>query len=140
MWNWLTTLFRRPQTTARLGDRGENVAANYLESQSFRILERQHRGHYGEVDLIAIDGDTIVFVEVKTRATSAAGDPTEAVDRTKQRKITRSALAYLKQKGWLERRARFDVVAILWNGGGGQPTLKHYRNAFDATDSGQMYS
>jgi putative endonuclease len=140
VWNWLTSLFRRPQITARLGDRGENVAATYLESQGFRILERQHRGHYGEVDLIAIDGDTIVFVEVKTRATSVAGDPTEAVDRTKQRKITRSALAYLKLKGWLERRARFDVVAILWDGGDGRPSLKHYRSAFDATDAGQMYS
>jgi putative endonuclease len=140
MWNWLTSLFRRPQTAARLGDRGENVAATYLESQGFRILERQHRGHYVEVDLIAIDRDTIVFVEVKTRATIAAGDPTEAVNRVKQQKITRSALAYLKQKGWLERRARFDVVAILWDGGGGQPTLKHYRSAFDATDFGQMYS
>ncbi|HEY4260855.1 MAG TPA: YraN family protein [Schlesneria sp.] len=140
MWNWLTKLFRHSQTTARLGDRGENVAAKHLESQGFRILARQHRGHYGEVDLIAIDGDTIVFVEVKTRASSSAGDPTEAVDRTKQRKITRSALAFLKQKGWLERRCRFDVVAILWDGGNGQPTLRHYRSAFDATDSGQMYS
>lgn len=139
MWNWLTSLFRRPQTTARLGDRGENVAAIHLESRGFQILERQHRGHYGEVDLIALDKDTIVFVEVKTRASVAAGDPTEAVDRVKQRKITRSALGYLKQKGWLERRARFDVVAILWDGGG-QPTLKHYRNAFEASDSGQMYS
>ena len=139
MWKWLTTLFRRPAASARLGDRGEIFAAKYLESQGFRILESQHRGHFGEVDLIAIDGDTVVFVEVKTRASNAAGDPTEAVDRTKQRKITRSALAYLKQKSWLERRCRFDVVAIIWNGGDGQPALKHYRSAFEATDSGQMY-
>lgn len=140
MWNWVTKFFRRPALSSRLGDRGENFAAKYLETQGFRIVERQHRGHFGEIDLIAIDGDTIVFIEVKTRATAVAGDPTEAVDRTKQRKITRSALGYLKQKGWLERRSRFDVVAILWDDGGGQPTLKHYRSAFEATGSGQMYS
>lgn len=137
MWNWLSRLFHNSATLGRLGDRGEDVAARYLESQGFRILERQYRSHFGEIDLIATDGDTIVFIEVKTRTSSAAGDPTEAVDRAKQRKITKSALAYLKQRGWLERRSRFDVVAILWDSG--QPIIRHYRSAFDASEFGQMY-
>jgi putative endonuclease len=138
MWNWLHRLFHNSASIDRLGDRGENVAAKHLEAQGFRILERQYRSPYGEIDLIATDGDTIVFVEVKTRKNAAAGDPTEAVDRAKQRKITKSALAYLKHRGWLERRSRFDVVAILWDGDG-QPIIKHYRSAFDASDLGQMY-
>lgn len=139
MWTWLSKFLRRPAAADRLGDRGECAAAKYLEAQGFRILERQHRGHFGEVDLIAIDGDTLVFVEVKTRARTSAGDPTEAVDLPKQRKITKSALAYLKRKAWLERRCRFDVVAILWDAGGGRPAIKHYRSAFEATGFGQMY-
>ena len=140
MWNWLTRLWSRSGVPRRLGDRGEDLAARYLEQQSFRIIERQLRGLYGELDLVALDADTVVFVEVKTRSTSAAGDPTEAVTPAKQQKITRSALAYLKRRGWLERRCRFDVVSILWHEGGRTPEVRHYPSAFDATGFGQMYS
>jgi putative endonuclease len=123
-----------------LGDRGEDLAARHLERQGLRIIERQSRGPCGELDLVALDADTVVFVEVKTRSTSAAGDPTEAVTPAKQQKITRSALAYLKRRGWLERRCRFDVVAILWNDNGGPPEVRHYPSAFDASGFGQMFS
>ncbi len=140
MWRWLTRLWSRPGVTHRLGDRGEDLAARHLERLGFRIIERQWRGVYGEIDLVALDSDTVVFVEVKTRATSATGDPTEAVTPAKQQKITRSALAYLKRRGWLQRRCRFDVVSILWNGDGGLPDVRHYPSAFDASGSGQMYS
>ena len=104
-----------------------------------RILERQLRGDFGEIDLIALDADTVVFVEVKTRSTTAAGDPTEAITPAKQRKMTQSALAYLKRRGWLQRRARFDVVAIVWDGEH-TPEVRHFRNAFEAFGTGQMYS
>jgi putative endonuclease len=114
MWNWLTSLFRRPQTAARLGDRGENVAATYLESQGFRILERQHRGHYGEVDLIAIDRDTIVFVEVKTRATIAAGDPTEAVNRENHEVSSRVSEAKGLARAACSVRCRGDPLGRWW--------------------------
>ncbi len=140
MWRWFARLWPRSNAARPLGDRGENLAAEYLERKGFRILERQLRGLYGELDLVALDADTVVFIEVKTRATSAAGDPTEAVTLVKQKKITQSALAYLKRRGWLERRSRFDVVSILWNGVGGTPDVKHYPAAFDATGFGQMYS
>lgn len=139
MWAWLSKFFPRTNAVDRLGDRGECATAKFLKSQGFRILERQYRGHFGELDIIAIDGDTVVFVEVKTRSTTTAGDPTEAVDLSKQRKITKSALAYLKQKAWLDRRCRFDVVAILWDDGGEKNVIKHYRSAFEATGFGQLY-
>ena len=122
-----------------LGNRGEAVAATFLEGRGFHILERQLRGRHGELDLIAVDGDTIVFIEVKTRATSVAGDPTEAVTVAKQKRITQSALAYLKRRKWLQRRTRFDVVSILWSGKDGHPEIRHYPAAFEATGFGQMY-
>lgn len=98
------------------------------------------RGRFGELDLVALDGDVIAFVEVKTRSNTSAGHPTEAITSAKQRKITQSALAYLKRRGWLERRARIDVISVLWSDGGSDPQIQHYINAFEATGFGQMYS
>ncbi len=138
VWKWLS-IFRRPQQALSLGDQGESVAATYLEGRGFQILERQLRGRHGELDLVAVDGDTVVFVEVKTRATSVAGDPTEAVTVAKQKRITQSALAYLKRRRWLQRRTRFDVVSILWNGKDGHPEIRHYPAAFEAAGFGQLY-
>jgi len=141
---WLARLWARltgqpvPSQGDRLGNRGETIAADFLERQGFRILERNHRNTCGEVDLIALDQESVVFVEVKTRTTRAAGDPTEAITAVKQRKLTRAALAYLKQHRWLERRCRFDVVAIVWDGSAA-PEIRHFRSAFEAAGSGQMY-
>lgn len=140
LWNLLTGWWSPPQSAASLGNSGESLAAQFLERNGFKIIERQLRGPYGELDLVALDADTVVFVEVKTRATNAAGDPTEAITRAKQRKVTQSALAYLKRRHWLERRCRFDVVSILWQGSDGQPEIRHYPAAFDASGFGQMYS
>ena len=126
--------------TRWLGDRGERAAARYLRRQGFKILARQHANRLGEIDLIALDGDCVVFVEVKTRRTESAGLPVEAVTPDKQRQLTRLALAWLKQHKLLEHRARFDVVAILWPDGSRKPEITHYRNAFEPVGFGQMYS
>ena len=111
-----------------------------MERLGYRLLERQMRGRFGELDLVALDGEVVVFVEVKTRSTTAAGHPTEAITMAKQRKITQSALAYLKRRGWLERRARIDVISVLWSNESSEPQIQHYVNAFDSTGFGQMYS
>ena len=139
MWGWLRRHLLRQPAENSLGGRGEDLAANFLRSLGYRILERQMRGRYGELDLIALDGESIVFVEVKTRSSSVAGDPTDAITSDKQRKITQSALEYLKRRRWLDRRVRFDVIAILWNGNH-PPDIRHYPSAFDASGFGQMYS
>ena len=123
-----------------LGDEGEGLAARHLRAQGFKILARQYRTALGEIDLIALDGDCVVFVEVKTRRSRAAGLPVEAVDRAKQAKLTRLALAYLKRKGLLNHSARFDVVAIVWSEGQREPEIVHYRNAFPPVGEGQMFS
>ena len=98
------------------------------------------RGRFGELDLVTLHGEVVIFVEVKTRTTFSAGHPTEAVTTAKQRKVTQSALAYLKRRGWLERRARIDVIAVLWTDNEASAQIQHYVNAFESTGFGQMYS
>ena len=123
-----------------LGDRGERAAVRFLKQQKYRILAKQHRNGFGEIDIIAQDRETTVFVEVKTRTTADDGKPFEAVDRRKQEKLTRAALAWLKKHRRLEQAARFDIVSIVWPGDGSEPQLTHYRNAFEPVGRGQMFS
>lgn len=125
--------------TLWLGDRGERLAVRYLKKLGYRILARQSRSRMGEIDVVALDVDCIVFVEVKTRSSQAAGHPTEAITFAKQQQLTRTALTWLKSRSLLERRARFDVIAITW-GDGTEPVVEHYKNAFEPLGRGQMFS
>lgn len=131
MGGWMTKVF---------GNKGERLAARFLRRKGFKILARQYATRWGEIDLIALDGETIVFVEVKSRRSEAAGHPVEAITYDKQKKLTRMALAYLKRHGLLENSARFDVVAVLWPDGAKRAEVQHYQNAFPAVGLGQMYS
>ena len=117
-----------------LGNRGENAACRFLRRQGYKILLRNCRSQWGEIDIIARDGDWIVFVEVKTRSSQAAGHPSEAVTRRKQIQLTKLALVWLKQRRLLDHRARFDVIAILWPEATVEPQIEHYVNAFPAVD------
>lgn len=123
-----------------LGDRGEREAVRFLKKQGLRILDRQHRNVFGEVDIIAMDGRQIVFVEVKTRSSAEQGQPFEAVDLRKQRRLTQVALAWLKKKRRLAEPARFDVISILWPEESGSPQIQHFRNAFEPVGNGQFFS
>ena len=96
-----------------LGRRGEDLAVTYLQKQGYKLIMRNYRCLWGEIDLIARDKGTLVFVEIKTRTSSEFGRPHEAVDRAKQRKLTQVATAYLAERHVGEDvPARFDVVAI----------------------------
>ena len=119
-----------------LGDRGERAAARYLRKQGFRILVRGYRTRRGEIDLIARDGDTLVFIEVKTRR---IGQPVEAVTPEKQRRLTLAAVEFAKTHGMLGRRARFDVVAIVWPDDDRPPAIEHFRHAFEPPDLGMHF-
>jgi len=132
-----TGLLGRPLS---LGQRGEKAAAHYLRRQGYRVLARNVRSKLGELDLVALDGRTIVFVEVKTRVHHEAGLPAEAIDSDKQRRLTRLALHYLRRHRLLEQSTRFDVVAVTWPQSSQRPSIKHYRNAFPASGRGQMFS
>jgi putative endonuclease len=123
-----------------LGERGEEHAARYLRRLGYHIVGRQVDMGAGELDIVAVDGRTVVFVEVKTRASDAAGAPTDAIDDLRQNRLTRAALAYLKSHGLLEHSARFDVVAVTWPDGARKPTIDHIRDAFPAVGRGQFFS
>jgi putative endonuclease len=133
---WLAQRFR-PKS---LGDRGEDAATKFLKRQGYRILARGLDSPLGELDIIAVDERTIVFVEVKTRTSDEAGHPTEAIDARKQQRMTQAALAYLKNQGLLKYASRFDVVAITWPESARPPVIEHYKNAFSPVGVGQFFS
>ncbi|PID40195.1 MAG: YraN family protein [Proteobacteria bacterium] len=110
------------------GRRSERLAAVYLKRKGYRILETNFRCSSGEIDIIAREKKTIVFVEVKARSSRKFGSPKAAVTPAKQRKISMAALAYLKQSRQLDARARFDVVAI--DAAGGKTDIELVENAF----------
>jgi putative endonuclease len=118
------------------GDRGEQAAARYLESQGLRVLRRSYRTDHGEIDLISRDGDVVVFVEVKARR---QGTPAEAVTPEKQRRLTLAGLHFLKKHKLLDQRSRFDIVAIVWPHDSGPPQIEHIKDAFEAVGKGQMF-
>jgi putative endonuclease len=95
-----------------LGRSGEDRAAKYLIEQGYVVLERNYTAPYGEIDVIALDNGTVVFVEVKTRTTDAYGAPELAVTPRKQERMVKAALGYLKFKKLHQMPCRFDVIAI----------------------------
>lgn len=111
-----------------LGRTGEDRAAALLRRKGCRILERNYRVAYGEIDIIARQGETILFVEVKARSGTAFGQPGEAVTYRKQQTIRRVALGYLQSKDWMELPVRFDVIEVLHGERGW--TLNHIEQAF----------
>ncbi len=112
------------------GQAGEEAAWCHLEALGYQLLERNFRGKTGELDIVAMDGETVVFVEVKLRRLRTAA--LEAVDFRKQRRVARVAVEYLQKHGWLDREARFDVVAV------DRETLvcSHFADAFEVAGAG----
>jgi len=110
------------------GKLGEDLACVELERRGYAILARRYRTRAGEIDIVARDGETLVFVEVKARAGRAFGDPAEAITPLKRRRLGRMALDYLARLPRAPGPCRFDVVAILMDTA--PPTITLYRNAF----------
>ena len=99
--------------TYETGILGEETAEKYLQDKYGMVcLEKRYRAKCGEIDLIMLDGDTVVFVEVKTRKTGSPGSGLSAVNLTKQKRILNAALIYLMQNKWTSRIVRFDLVEI----------------------------
>jgi len=112
-----------------LGKKGEEIAVDYLKKKKFRIVERGYRLFRGELDIIAYDKATLVFVEVKTRTGTEFGLPEEAVTPAKQNQIKRIAQGYLMERGLGDPDCRFDVLSILIHGDDG-PVITHFEDAF----------
>jgi putative endonuclease len=118
-----------PSVDQQFGLDAEAIAAQYLVRKGYTILERNYRTALGEIDLVARHEGVIVFVEVKSRRTARRGDPKWAVTAAKQRKISKTALIYLKKHRQMDARARFDVVTI--QPGGDRPRIELISNAFE---------
>ncbi len=111
------------------GKEGEEIAAKYLEEKGFEIIKRNYQYGHGEIDIIAKDGEVLVFVEVKTRKTLEYGEPEYAITKKKILQIKKMAELYLYDKEIEEADCRFDVIAIIL-GSEGNPQITHYENAF----------
>lgn len=118
-----------PDSRQAAGRAGEDAAVRFLEKQGYSILERNYRLRSGEVDIIAHDGEYLVFIEVKTRRGQKFGTPFDAVDLRKQRQISKVALDYVRDR---DIPVRFDVVAVRLHGQAGQTArVELLKNAFE---------
>jgi putative endonuclease len=131
---------RKPWWRRWFGSRSERVAARFLKNLGYRILVRNYSCPHGELDLIALDGKCIVFVEVRSTGTEDTARPAASVDEKKQQRLTKLALHFLAEHKLLGQAARFDVLAISWPAGKRQPTIEHFPSAFEAVGRFQMYS
>jgi putative endonuclease len=111
------------------GKESETIAVRHLKKNGYKILEQNYRNKIGEIDIIAKDKKTLVFVEVKATRTDAFGSPKRAVTPKKQRKISMVALYYLKATKQTQAKARFDVVAI--SSSPDNPRIEIIKNAFE---------
>ena len=114
------------------GERGEELACRELSRRGYAILARRYRTRLGEIDIVAMDGDVLVFVEVKTRSDERFGDPLAAVTFDKQRRLTRMALDYLARCRASGGPCRFDVVSVVI-GSDRPPRIEVVANAFVST-------
>mgnify|MGYP001484235493 CR=1 FL=1 len=123
-----------------LGRRGEQAAEALLAAKGYAIVAHNYATREGEIDLICLDGETVVFVEVKTRGPGSRARPDQAVTAAKRGRLVRAGAAFLSERGWWERPCRFDVVTVLVRDD--RPEVRHLPHAFsleDAAGTGGLY-
>ncbi len=134
LWDWLrhwVRMRRMPEHKA-LGRRAEDLAHRYLQAQGMTVVGRNWTTPEGdaEIDLVAVQGGIVVFVEVKSRKTAWAGDPLRAIGREKRRRIVKAARVFLRRWRVPPRMARFDIVTVVF-----EPfQIRHYRDAWSFSD------
>lgn len=121
-------------TRKKLGNRGEKIAAKFLRKQGYQIIEKNYRSRLGEIDIVAKEDESIVFVEVKTRCSTDFGLPEEALSYDKRRRLSKLALGYLAHRRIKDTNCRFDVVSILMDNKKVRKVnhIKLIKNAFPA--------
>lgn len=113
-----------------LGRLAEDLAVHRLQQEGYRIVQRNYRNPFGEIDIIAQDGKTLCFIEVRSRTETGHGHPFESISPAKQKKLIRTAQGYLTRKDAPDTDARFDVVAVTPQGNGGY-AVEILKNAFE---------
>jgi putative endonuclease len=122
------------------GQRSERAAAKYLRKLGWRIVGTNLNVQLGEIDLLAVDGDTLVVVEVRSTSGTDPHIPAASVNYAKQKKLTAAMLRFFGRKGLLGVNTRFDILALAWPPDQKQPTVLHLKSAFEATGRFQMFS
>lgn len=120
-----------PEALSPKGRSGEDLACRHLERSGLLVLARNFRSRWGELDVVAREGEQVVFVEVKERHGASHGAGLEAVVPAKRRRMVLTAQLYASKHGLTESHIRFDVISIDW-GTDGKPRIRHDRGAFDA--------
>ena len=115
-----------------LGRQGEAEAAKYLRGIGYRIIATRERVLRGDIDIVALDDRTVVFVEVRSRSDTAHGHPAETVGFHKQRRIAQLATAYIRRHRLEDCSVRIDVVTVTFAGPDGRPQVEHFQNAFES--------
>lgn len=115
------------KSNIKKGSLGEDIAVNYLKSKGYEILDRNYRTSIGEIDIIAIREDILVFVEVKSRTNFNYGYPYEFVNWKKQEKIIKSSYIYMKYKNLYKYQIRYDIIQVYLQK---EPKIHHIENAF----------
>jgi len=122
------------------GRRSERAAARFLKRQRFRILGQNLDDRLGEIDLLALDGETLVVVEVRSSETKTFDELSITVNHDKQRRLTNAILRFLTRRKMLNVGVRFDVLALRWPANAREPEVRHYRHAFQAVGKYQFHS
>jgi putative endonuclease len=135
-----TGFSRFPVWRRWFGRRAERFAARYLHRQGCRILGRNVDDRLGEIDLLALDGQTIVVVEVRSSETKTFDELARTVDQEKQRRLTDATLRFVQRRKLWNVGVRFDVIALRWPAGAREPEVRHYRQAFQSVGKYQFYS
>ena len=112
----------------KIGQIGEKLVTEYLRKEGYEILEKNFRGLKGEIDIIAIDEDELVFVEVKTRTNNIYGLPREAIDKLKMHRIYQTSMTYIYSKHLENYSVRYDAVEVYLNMDNGSAEIKHLKN------------
>ncbi len=139
--SWLKNKFRKSEKPAHLksGIWGEKKAVKFLRSKRWKIIgERVRSGKHDELDIIANDGNTLIFVEVKTRKNEDYGRPFSAVNKEKRKRLSRAAVNYLKKKKLKPDYIRFDVIEVIGEPGS-KPEIRHIENAFQLDPSYKLW-
>lgn len=118
-----------PPAHLALGRTGEQAAADFLLARGYLVLERNWRHRSWELDLVCVQGDTLVFVEVKTRGDGSLGLPEDGLTGAKRSRLVRAASEFLTRRGWWDRPCRFDLVTVTARQG--ELRVEHHENAFD---------
>ncbi len=127
----MSSLASKPWWRKWFGTRSERAAAKFLKRRGYRVLLRNYTCDFGELDIVALDGNCIVFVEVRSTEGDDHTQPAASVDYSKQKRLSRLAVYFLKSKRLLGHAARFDVLTLSWPEGRREPSIEHIKHAFD---------